>query len=245
MDDVLSGDALAPYRVPKPTTCWWCGSSGPLTHEHKFKRRDLSRMGTAADLVWGSDRIRKIRSISKSNGVRFTESLCAPCNNTASQPFDYAYDTFSDFIWGNENLWATGHIDWWDVYGNSWGSSALNLARYAVKHMGCRMIHDGYDVPSSFATFLNGAPTIADVKLWLVKSSAHHDLYLMGVRDGQDTLGVWNSPAEGTASRSLQCLTGYWSATIIGFIGIAFSWEQGRSGADSFHTRRVAPLRLF
>ncbi|GAB1514846.1 hypothetical protein JCM33774_68880 [Actinophytocola sp. KF-1] len=202
-------------------------------------------MGNPGDLVWGSEEIRKIRSIRKSNEVRFTASLCARCNNTVSQPFDYAYDVFSDFAWSNASLWEAEYVDWWDVYGTTWGSASLNLARYVAKHLGCRMVHDGYAVPDSLKAFLDGAPTIADVSMGLIKSSAHHDLYLMGVRDGLDTRGLWNPPAEGTVSRSRQCLTSYWSATIIGFVGIAYIWEEGQSGGESFHTRRTTPLRLF
>lgn len=242
MDKVLSGDALAPYQAASATTCWWCGSSEPLTQEHKFKKRDLSRMGGADDLVWGGDEIRKIKSIRKSNEVRFRASLCARCNNTASQPFDYAYDVFSDFIWDNSNLWEADHVDWWDVYGNTWQSGSLNLARYAAKHMGCRMVHDGYAVPDSIRTFLDGGPTNGEINMALIKSEQHHELYLTGRRDGVDTLGLWNPPADGTVSRSRKCLTSYWSATIIGFVGIAYSWEEGRSSVEPFHTRRVTPL---
>jgi hypothetical protein len=44
VDDMLAGADLDPYRVPAPTACWWCGSPGPLTREHKFKKSDLGRM---------------------------------------------------------------------------------------------------------------------------------------------------------------------------------------------------------
>ncbi|MGB3442986.1 MAG: hypothetical protein WBA97_29950 [Actinophytocola sp.] len=243
MDGILSGDALDPYRTPQATTCWWCGSTEPLTHEHKFKKSDLSRMGSADELVWGGDELRKIRSIRKSKDVRFNASLCARCNNTASQPFDNAYDVFSEFSWSNTSLKDAEHVDWWDVYGSNWQSGSLNLARYAVKHMGCRIVHDGYAAPDSLRSFLAGAPT-TEISLGLVKSSEHLNLYLMGVRDGIETRGLWNPSAGGSVSRSRQCLTGYWSATIIGFVGIAFLWEEGQSAAEYFHTQRVKPLRL-
>jgi hypothetical protein len=245
VEEILSGDALDPYRVRLPSTCWWCGSSEPLTREHKFKKSDLSRMKDVGDLIWGGDEIRKIRSIGKSKEVRFVASLCAHCNGTVSQPFDYAYAAFSDFAWNNTSLWDAEYVDWWDVYRNTWGTGTLNLARYVVKHLGCRMVHDGYAVPDSLRAFLNGAPTATEVSMGLIKSSEHHDLYLIGVRDGLDTLGLWNPAAQGIASRSRQCLTSYWSATIIGFVGIAFSWDESRSITESFHTRRMTPLRLF
>ena len=187
VDAVLSGDALEPYRAPVPASCWWCGSRGPLTHEHKFKKSDLNRMQNPSGLVWGGNEVRPVKSVRKSADVRFTASLCAKCNNEVSQPFDCAYQIFSDFVWGRSELWDSARIDWFEVYGQDWEYRTLDLARYIVKHLGCRLVHDGFSVPPSVVAFLDGVPTIADVALVLIKSEQHHQLYLTGVRDSINT----------------------------------------------------------
>jgi hypothetical protein len=80
-------------------TCWWCQIRLATTGEHKFKASDLSRMMGEEGLIWldteGKTRHLKGRGAIQRDRygvVKFDKSLCAPCNNGASQPFDTAYE---------------------------------------------------------------------------------------------------------------------------------------------------------
>src|SRR5437588_7359716 len=76
-------------------TCWWCQQRPATSEEHKFKRSDLSREHGRGQLVgarelvhFGTDAKRYLSS-TKSNPLKFRNSLCDYCNNTRSQPHDY------------------------------------------------------------------------------------------------------------------------------------------------------------
>jgi hypothetical protein len=70
------------------------------TREHKYKRTDLDAMGSDGELTWGGDPDRPyvVKSHRRDPAVRFVKSLCAPCNNARSQPFDRAYDIYSNYV---------------------------------------------------------------------------------------------------------------------------------------------------
>lgn len=242
--ETLSGSALDPFKVPPLTVCWWCGNADPLTSEHKFKRADLARMWDPNDgLLWGSDQETQIvRSARKSKQVRFSPSLCAPCNNRRSQPFDRAYQRFSDYVWERPSLWRSRWLNMQAVFGESWETDVGNLARYFVKHMGCRMAHERYPVPTSLAEFLDGAATARDVQMVLFKSRPHRDLLRMGIRDGLDTRGLHLSPALGAVSRSRQELSMYSSGLVVNFVGVMYRWEAGNDEVDPFYKYRRAKL---
>ena len=242
--EVLSGADLDPYKVPAVSACWWCGSPGPLTREHKFKKSDLSRMwDLSGGLVWGDDvRQREVKSVRKTQDVRFEPSLCARCNNERSQPFDEAYRSFSEYVWDRPELRRARYIDMASIYGTDWSMRVLDLARYVAKHIGCRLAHERYPIPSSLKLFLDGAPTMPDVHMVLFKSRDHYELYTKGVRDGVEARGLWISPSLGGVSPSRQQLTLYSSALIVNFIGIFYRWEDGCQSTDPFYVYRRARL---
>ncbi len=99
---------LAPYKRRQPGTCWWCGATAN-SREHKFKRSDLARMRGPKGLIWGDStgESRAVRSDRRSSLVKFEANLCSTCNNARSQPFDRAYDEFSDYAWNNSRALAT------------------------------------------------------------------------------------------------------------------------------------------
>lgn len=243
--NILSGADLDPYKVPALTSCWWCGSQGPLSREHKFKKSDLSRMWDEDEgLVWGDGAIhRQVRSARKSSEIRFTPSLCAPCNNQRSQPFDEAYQAFSDHVWDHPELRRARYLDMADVYGHDWPQRVPDLARYVAKHMGCRMAHERYPVPPSLKEFLNGAPKAADVQMVLFRSRDHYQLYRQGVRAGLESRGLWISPAQGAVSPSRQELTMYSSGLVVNFIGVMYRWEDGCRDTEPFYIYKRARLR--
>lgn len=70
--------------------------------------------GDGPNLVWGGDeeRLHYIKSIRKSSAVRIEKALCRRCNDTRSQPFDRAYETYSAYVWENaETLWDAAGLD--------------------------------------------------------------------------------------------------------------------------------------
>jgi len=238
---ILSGADLEPYKVTPTATCWWCQSPGPLTSEHKFKLADLKRMGQGSGAhLWGNGEVTKlIKSARKSPEVRFRPNLCAECNNARSQPFDRAYQIFSDFAWDRqEELESSTRIDMRKIYGANWREESLNLARYIVKHAGCRMDHEGYPVPSPFKPFLNGAATLDSTGLFLVKNPVTYEVLMRGAELGADLREINIGPADGLVSPSRGKLTGYQSVLSVGHFGIYYQWDEDVPMFDSFFRHR-------
>ncbi len=242
--DYLAGADLEPFKVPALTRCWWCGSSAPLTREHKFKLSDLKRMKPEEGLVWvGADRMRDITTIRRGSLVRFEPGICAKCNNERSQPFDNAYQAFSDFIWCRSALWRRRSIDMADIYGSEWAECSRLLGRYVAKHLGCRMAHERYPVPTSLGAFLDGTSELADVQMVLFKCRDYHRFYRRSRRGDNGGGGVGFTPAHGAVSRSKQRLTVYTAGLVVGFVGIMFRWEEGSDhGRHSFYHYRYPRL---
>lgn len=239
----FQGEALKPYKVPPPTTCWWCGG-GDLTREHKFKKSDLLRMYDQSGLVWGDGAyLRTVQSIRKSGTVRFTASLCAKCNNEHSQTFDYAYEKFSNYVW--QNLDAIAHNEFLDmavIYGACWQDKALDLARYFAKHIACRMAHDGYMVPATVVPFLNGGAVLLNVQMVLFINHRLYEIHKRGLEGGYEGRGLFIEPAQGLISLSRQRLTLYSSSIVTGAIGVWYRWDEDTSETYPFYFYQQARL---
>jgi hypothetical protein len=96
-----------------------------------------------------------------SDELKFERVLCATCNNARSQPFDRAYDTFVTFVANNEgSILQSRRFRFSDVYGSSWRSARENLAKYYVKHVGCRLAQDGIKVEQPILDYLDGRSKI-------------------------------------------------------------------------------------
>lgn len=242
----LSGDSLAPFRVAADGLCWWC-SAPATTREHKFKRTDLARMwGDSPYLLWGStseERLVKVRG-PNSQVAKFKPNLCMPCNSTKSQTFDAAYDQYADFVWRNMDLlWGKRWIDMAEIYGSSWRDGVMNLAKYFAKHIGCRIVDDGFKVPRSIPSFLDGVTDrIPDVHMVLFKDPMIWRYRQEGKKAGVEAAGLHMAPAFGAVSPSRKCLTMYSGESALGLIGIKYRWEEGEVNADPFYLYRTARL---
>lgn len=245
LSEPLAGDALDPYKSPVPKECWWCGEA-TLSREHKFKASDLRRMSDVEQggVMWGDgESLRAVRSVRKSAVVRFRANLCARCNNQRSQPFDHAYDKFSDYLWTNQDgLWRRRYLDLADIYGSGWPTQSLELARYIAKHIACRMVHDGFAAPPGTAAFLDGEPVLTNVHMVLFKDRALYGLYRRGLREGCDARGLWLGPANGAVSRSRRRLTMYSSSMAVGGVGVMYRWDEDCTQIDPFYFYRRARL---
>lgn len=134
--------------------CWMCGAVA-TTGEHKVKRSDLLRVhGSVQEFRKAG--LRFLRSDGEvlplpgpnSKHLKFENVLCASCNNQVSQPFDRAYDRFAMFIESRANeLLDSRHIDFSQIYGESWPTEQFELYKYFVKAFGCRLADAGVAVP--------------------------------------------------------------------------------------------------
>jgi hypothetical protein len=151
----------------KSDRCWWCGAPAD-SREHKLKRSDLVReygkppyTGLRTLTRFGGDGRRDFRGPG-SGLMKFSASLCARCNNQRSQPFDRAWDAFTAYLVENEEMILNElRVDLEAVYGLEWRAQSANLARYVVKHLVCRIIHE-LEAPvrldKELLAFLAGGP---------------------------------------------------------------------------------------
>ncbi len=127
-------------------TCWWCGSPAN-SREHRFKRTDIERAFGRGPYRDGRTLVKHGYSHrpsemtgSKSKVFKFEPMICVRCNGVRSQPFDAAYDQFMGYLFDNEAaILGSGEVDLREVYGHEWDRKSLNLARYFVKHICCRL----------------------------------------------------------------------------------------------------------
>lgn len=150
-------------------TCWWCGAPAD-SREHKFKRTDIDRAfggGPYRDgrtlVAQAYDQRPSDATGSKSKVFKFKPMICKRCNGNRSQSFDLAYDQFMDYLFGNEPLvHSTGDVDLRHIYGQEWELKRLDLARYFVKHICCRLANVADQrvvrLDRRLIDFLNGGP---------------------------------------------------------------------------------------
>lgn len=143
-------------------SCWICGCPA-TTREHKIQRTDLVRVHGRAKIFRSANLsyMRFDESIvplqgSKSNYVKYQNVLCGNCNNARSQPYDFAYDQFVQYIDNaSESLLRRRQIDFESIYGEEWRESQINLFKYFVKTFGCRIADSDKSVPEDLRNFLN------------------------------------------------------------------------------------------
>lgn len=233
-------------------TCWWCGAPA-TTAEHKIKARSLRRAATnddgncdARNLYKKSPRYEgELRSLNKGSEVRWPRNLCAPCNNTRSQPFDRAHDRFEDFVVANVDVigrWR--HLDWSEVFGADWERDAGDLARYFGKQLGCMLESYRLPVPPDLIAFLDGAPECPSVQFGFVRNwravYAHKLMRKDRENDGLSTfLGLLDSTWYETDGRTTGLDYGYH----FGYLWVLVSWREGAT-FPIWCQESVAPLPL-
>ncbi|GAA2159929.1 hypothetical protein [Actinomadura napierensis] len=201
--------------------CWWCGAVAD-SREHKYKKSDVIRQfgkgpwsGKAALLRVQEDNPihQRIRG-PDSNGLKFDKSLCQRCNNTRSQPFDYAYDKLSEYITTTARRIADGQrFKLSDVYGKNWRDDRDDAVRYFVKHISCRLADDRVQVPSALIRFLDGASAkpqglSLDLSLRLdIFAMEHHLADVHNIPSGS----LWMGGSQCRYSQSRHQITELWS----------------------------------
>lgn len=226
----MDESAVDRLRQPFDGVCWWCRQRAADSGEHKFKVTDLTRMWDEDGLFWFGNDGMKSRHIKGKSGLRrdrygvlkFPKSLCSTCNNSASQPFDFAYEKYST-IAATKFRPRTTRVDLQQLYRPNWQGPAADLARYFVKHFGCQMVADGIRVPTSMRAFLNGAPDMNDVHLGLVTTRE--------INSKTEALGLSIASGAAFSAQDEDRFTGLVSASYVGRLGVRFEWREG--GFDS------------
>ena len=229
---------LADYREDLQGECWWCGAPADSL-EHRHKRSDLVRLaGIGKDelvLGRGGEELLRVRGPgSRLKSLRFGPVLCQLCNNQRSQPFDVAYQTFSNALVARmDEWWLADGINMQSIFGSDWIAESRNLARYYVKNFGCAMADDGVKPPQSMRDFSNGQSVLPDVALCLVKSEQHHAGHLL-LRELGPNDSLWRSDGTAHISPTKGRFVGYSASTLIGYVGVSFEWKRGERDLDSF-----------
>lgn len=153
--------------------CWWCHNEAN-SGEHKYKKSDLLREFGRGPYEGNEKLVRRIsgemRKIQgpKSVEAKFESNLCQQCNNDVSQPFDIEYDKFVQFIKNNEDdIIDKKQFRFSDIYGQNWQDGRLNLLRYYVKHICCRLVSAKILIRDEIIGFLDGAPDLMFLKFHL------------------------------------------------------------------------------
>lgn len=173
-------------------------------------------------LVWG-DRDGNAREIRGRSGVRrdrygvikFPKSLCEPCNNRRSKPFDNAYDIYSHYL-SRTWLRVMPGVNFQQIFGNDWEKPVFDLARYYGKHFGCRMAWAGLPIPASLRDFLDGATDMPDGHMALITTDSVHKHYGGGLSISPDFV---------EADRDLTHFKRYVLAAYVGSIGVRYEWS--------------------
>jgi hypothetical protein len=141
--------------------CWICEIRGADSAEHDRKHSDIVReygrggyRGDVAPVLYRNGKFTDIQG-PKSALLKFGKSICRPCNDAHTQPFDFAYDRFIDWVVKNEaTVMRQRFIDFVDIYGEDFEPQQRNLFRYFAKVFGCALRDQNHVVPDDIVNLL-------------------------------------------------------------------------------------------
>lgn len=201
MDGSQCQPVPAEHRYDYEGRCWWCGDRAD-SREHKWKQSEIARTfgrgSYGTSVVWltddpiGTSRTESIRG-PKATRLKFSATLCAPCNNARSQPFDRAYDLFAEYVTKKYGLLIDqGWVDLREVYGRETRTQIKNLARYYGKHIGCRVAERAGKVPADLIHFMDG---VQDQAHCVYSEFGIREHLLPAFHEGQPVLNMRGSVA--------------------------------------------------
>ncbi|UWQ17331.1 hypothetical protein [Jannaschia sp. M317] len=137
--------------------CWICGSSGPLSGEHKIKKSDLKRSGFSHGLWGDGKRKYKIQGLN-SKYLKFPNSICQKCNNSDTQASDKAYDALQTVL---PEMLMQLFVEDKKIYDSlAWIpidlSGAQEVAKYFAKHLGCAARYQTFPIPKRLPAYMAG-----------------------------------------------------------------------------------------
>jgi len=151
--------------------------------------------------------------------MTFDPVICEECNNKVSQPWDVAYDRFTDWFVCNKQAVIRGkEIDFEVVYGSQWPSSQLSLFRYYAKHLGCSIASgEGHDVPADLREVLFKSPFRTALR---VAFEIHEDRLLgPGLDEGLALGPLGHYPPDETGVPS------YWGSITVGWLTASYCYN--------------------
>ena len=130
--------------IHSESVCWWCKKAVPATAEHKYKKTDFVSMFPDYDedevVIVNNGGVTPVRG-PNSKVLKYSESLCANCNNARSARMDKAYQKFSDYLYGKRyDLIQKGYIDFRVSSEGDWESHKRLVFQYLVKHVAAASI---------------------------------------------------------------------------------------------------------
>lgn len=208
--------------------CWICEERPADTQEHAFKSSRIKKIWKAGGEqplgTIGSDG-RFYKMSGPNHGIfMFGKTICAYCNNQFSQPFDMAYDHFMDFILDDLEYFRNRREFHWDEVFAGTPYNQGDLARYYVKHFGCKMYDAGFEVPEDLRLYLHDPEMVHTFSLLLYKDYEH----VQG-RDPshpEEWFAPFSSYLELVDDNEKRA--GFVGCLQDGFIGVIFRWEDER-----------------
>jgi hypothetical protein len=138
--------------------CWICEKPADSS-EHKIKKSGITK--TYMDSFENSKMFHlKEGTLSKLQGpnskkIKYEKTICSYCNNTGTQDFDKAYETFFDYIQNDSsNFLYKRIIDFKEVYGANFEMRQRDLFKYFVKLFGCDLRSVNHQVPNDLPELL-------------------------------------------------------------------------------------------
>lgn len=207
--------------------CWICDNNRADSREHIIKKSQLKGMlesvpGRGLVTVGADGRFHIVQG-SNSKRVKFGRLICESCNNEVTQPFDRAYEHFMNFVFANFDYFRSREVvDWADIFkGTAYDQG--DLARYYVKHFGCRIYDMNPQVPGSLRHFINTPEAELNFSLVLYKDFETIDG--LDLRDPRK----WTSPYSEFRDVSSSGNAGeeFLGRLQDGPVGVAFRWAAG------------------
>lgn len=163
-------------RIPVTDNCWWCGNLA-TSREHRHKKTDIIEV-FGKELGGDAIILKDNKTIDiqgpKSKLLKFPKVLCHDCNTRKSQSFDYSYDKFIKYIQANcDHLINTGQINFSEIFPDNTIEQKLNVLRYYVKHICCRLASNNISINRDIIDFLNGT---SNLKYIYIKFEIRMDL---------------------------------------------------------------------
>ena len=143
--------------------CWICKEREADSGEHGIKRSLLKFIHGTEQFPKG-DRMIKIKGDKKtvvqsidSDFLKFKKTICEPCNNAYSKPWDEEFDLFIHRLlpYWKEEL-GSGYFNIKNSHLGCQRKHSSYLYRYFCKIFGCALVDAGRDVPADIVEAVSG-----------------------------------------------------------------------------------------
>ncbi|ARD22788.1 hypothetical protein [Shewanella japonica] len=132
------------------TKCWICNAQAN-SGEHRIKKSDLklsmSGKPSQTSPIYhrsNGENKRPIGSL-KAEALKFNKSICANCNGSLSQPYDYSWDILSTYL--STASFNTGEeLELNKVFGNDSDANLINVHLFFAKIFGCAVSESGFSL---------------------------------------------------------------------------------------------------